>query len=118
VIKNDITMLWQKKPDLPPCCITLGYQATTTEENALETREWITKNNIKTVRLITGNYHMARSLLEFHHMIPNVKIYAHPVTQPELTLDNRDFWVLIAVEYHKTLYRFLQLTFNTQASSA
>lgn len=112
VIKNDIIGIWQGPDDLPPCCITLGYKATTTEENATEVREWIAINKIKSIRLVTGNYHMPRSLLEFYHKIPGIVIYAHPVKQLELTIENRDFWNLLVLEYHKTLYRSLQLIFS------
>lgn len=112
VIKNDITFLWKSNTELPPCCITLGYRATTTEENAQEVKEWVAINNIKTIRLVTGNYHIARSLLEFYTAIPGIKIYAHPVSQTELTLESSHFWRLLFSEYNKILYRSLQLGFK------
>lgn len=59
--------------------IELGRQAQTTEENAIETYEWIIKNNIKSIRLVTSNYHMPRSLFEFRKLLPNIEIIANPV---------------------------------------
>jgi uncharacterized SAM-binding protein YcdF (DUF218 family) len=109
VTKLEILLLWTGKEELPPCCVTLGYQATSTESNAVETRDWVEEKKIKTIRLVTGNYHMARALLELHHMLPGVKIYMHPVEQPELRLDTKRFWILLLVEYHKSLYRSFQL---------
>ena len=44
--------------------VELGYNATNTIGNAREIKEWIENNNIKSVRLITSNYHIPRSLAE------------------------------------------------------
>ncbi|MBQ8481321.1 MAG: YdcF family protein [Alphaproteobacteria bacterium] len=44
--------------------VELGYKATNTIENAREIKEWIENNDIKSVRLITSNYHIPRSLAE------------------------------------------------------
>lgn len=112
VMMGEITRQWQGSPALPPCCITLGYQATSTTENALETREWIEKNNIKTIRLVTGNYHMTRALLEVRHMLPGIKVYMNPVPQNDLGIETPRFWFLLLVEYHKTLYRSVELLFS------
>jgi uncharacterized SAM-binding protein YcdF (DUF218 family) len=109
VTKPEILALWSGKEALPPCCMTLGYQATSTEGNAVETRDWVAANKIKTIRLVTGNYHMVRALLELRHMLPGVKIYMHPVEQPELGLETKRFWIFLFVEYHKSFYRCLQL---------
>ncbi len=59
--------------------IEIGKEATSTRENAIETYKWIKKNNIKTIRLVTSNYHMPRSIFEFNKLLPNVKIIPHPV---------------------------------------
>jgi len=46
--------------------ITLGYDALDTVGNAGETARWAHNKNIKSIRLITSNYHMPRSLFELH----------------------------------------------------
>lgn len=115
VTRNELLGLWHGKSPLPPCCITLGYEATSTEENALETRKWVQENNIKSIRLVTGNYHMARSLLELRQMLPGVKIYIHPVAQPDLGTGSRRLWLLLLLEYNKTLYRSVQLMLPQEA---
>src|SRR5690606_15541297 len=59
--------------------ISLGYSATDTVGNASESMEWIRKNDVKSVRLVTSNYHMARTHLEFRKVMPDVEIIEHPV---------------------------------------
>ena len=45
--------------------VNLGQLASTTQENAAETKPWVDKNKITSITLVTANYHMPRSLLEF-----------------------------------------------------
>ena len=87
--------------------IDIGHKASNTVENAIETHEWITKNNIKSIRLVTSNYHIARSLLEFQEYNPNLKIILHPVYSENI---EKKWWTswrtfsLIFKEYNKLLY--------------
>lgn len=111
VTKAELEALWRGPGTLPPCCITLGYKATSTEQNADETSDWIREQKFTSIRLVTGNYHMPRSLMELHRALPGVEIYIHPVWQPDLGLRNRRFWTLLLIEYHKTLYRGTTLLF-------
>ena len=112
VTKREILSRWKGDYALPPCCVTLGYQATTTVQNAAETREWIQKQDYSSVRLVTGNYHMWRSVMEFKHALPGIDIYTNPVWQPDLGMGARHFWELLFSEYHKCLYRRVQLLFT------
>ena len=59
--------------------ITLGYAATDTLGNAEETAVWARAHDIKTLRLITSNYHMPRSLFELRHLLPEVYIITESV---------------------------------------
>ncbi|HSR56118.1 MAG TPA: YdcF family protein [Alphaproteobacteria bacterium] len=61
------------------CCMALGHAADNTQGNARETAEWIRAEGFKSLRLVTANYHMCRSLLEFRRMMPDVTIIPHPV---------------------------------------
>ena len=89
------------------CCVTLGYMAGDTIENAQETATWIRTNRLRTVRLVTSAYHMPRSLLEFREAMPDVEIVPHPVFADRVMLD--DWWrrpgtaSLVVVEYNKYL---------------
>lgn len=97
----------QAAPEKVACCIVLGYQADDTRGNAAETRQWVRANNVGSLRLVTSAYHMPRSLLEFRHSMPEVKIIPHPVFPPHVK--QQDWWLwpgsrgLIFSEYNKYL---------------
>jgi len=79
---NDVRHLLQVQKHNPAevlCCINLGYEATSTAGNAIESKNWINENHFKSFRLVTANYHMPRSLMLFHHIMPKTKIIPHPV---------------------------------------
>ena len=59
--------------------VQLENNSTNTVENAKESAEWIRKNNISSIRLVTSNYHTPRSLEEFYSKNPALKIIPHPV---------------------------------------
>jgi len=92
---------------LRSCCITLGYQASSTIGNAEETREWMQIENFHSMRLVTANYHMPRSLLLFRLAMPEAVIIPHPIAPDSVQL--YDWWQhphtieLLATEYTKFL---------------
>ena len=107
-----IERLGDQRGTVPPaaelaCCVTLGYEAESTVGNAEESAAWLRKNGASSVRLVTANYHMLRSLLEFRRAVPGIEVVANPVFPPEV----RDpYWFvkphmlwLIVNEYHKYL---------------
>lgn len=85
--------------------IVLGKEASNTLENAQETAAWIRGQHIQSVRLITANYHMPRSLLEFHRALPGIVIIPHPVSSE--SVKPREWWMwpgttwLLIREYNK-----------------
>jgi uncharacterized SAM-binding protein YcdF (DUF218 family) len=88
--------------------IELGKLATSTRGNALETKAWLRKNNIKTISLVTANYHMPRSLLEFRHYLDSdVEIIPHPSFTS--SFHRKEYWLhvnsikILLLEYCKTL---------------
>ncbi|MBR1399705.1 MAG: YdcF family protein [Alphaproteobacteria bacterium] len=91
--------------------ITLGKKATNTIENAEETSEWIKKNHIKSIRLVTSYYHIPRSMEEFSAQNKGVHIVPHPVYSPNVAKDWWKKWgtfKLIAGEYTKFLIVFIK----------
>ena len=112
VTHNTIINMWQSEKPLPECCITLGHRATTTIQNAAETKEWLAGKNYKSIILVTSNYHMNRAWLELTHTLPGIKIIRYPFVQPDTTPDTKKFWLLTLEEYNKTLFRSFSLTFN------
>lgn len=59
--------------------IVLGYRAEHTQGNADETALWARARKLKSLRLVTANYHMRRSLLELRSALPDARLIAHPV---------------------------------------
>lgn len=94
----------------PPCCITLGYRAQDTRGNAQESVEWIEKNEIKSLRLITSDYHMPRAYLEFKYRLgDDVVILKNPVREKRHDVFSHDFLKLVFEEYHKYLATWISL---------
>jgi uncharacterized SAM-binding protein YcdF (DUF218 family) len=94
-------------PLLAVCCITVGYQADNTAGNAREAAAWMAANNLRSLRLVTADYHMPRSLLEFGRAMPGITILPHPVFPEEVKRDEWWLWPgtasLLVNEYHKYL---------------
>lgn len=96
-----------KKVDALRPFITLGSMAMTTKGNALETAQWVQKNNIKSVRLVSTAIHLPRSLEEFRERMPDVHVIPHPVSLCQFNHFNWCYnWVIFkkcALEYTKFL---------------
>ena len=98
---------------LRQCCITLGHAANTTFGNAVETREWVETEHIHSLRLVTANYHMPRSLLVLRAALPETIIEPHPVAPDNVILN--DWWQhpgtarLLISEYMKFVFAALQI---------
>ena len=86
--------------------ITLEKNSTNTVENAIETTDWIHKNNIHSIRLVTSNYHLLRSEQEFRAQNKHLKIILHPVYSENVSpkwWKNIGSFCLVASEYNKFL---------------
>lgn len=82
---------------LMECCITLGFAAINTRGNARETASWVADNDVRSVRLVTSDWHMRRAALELESALPDgITVLRDPVrSDPSL-------WILF-LEYHKLL---------------
>lgn len=93
--------------------IVIGQFADTTRENAAETAAWMKSRGFRSLRLVTANYHMRRSLLEFRRLMPEAEIVAHPVFPAPVTPG--PWWQdiralsIVAGEYNKYLAAFAGL---------
>jgi uncharacterized SAM-binding protein YcdF (DUF218 family) len=83
---------------LPPSAIELGREAENTIGNAQETAHWADAHAIKTLLVVTSNYHMPRALLEFGEIMPHVTLIPAP-----LLAEGGYDWRLLFSEYHKFL---------------
>jgi uncharacterized SAM-binding protein YcdF (DUF218 family) len=87
------------------CCVDLGYVARDTAGNARETAVWMREHGFSSLRLVTADYHMPRSLFLMRCEMPDVRILAHPVF-PDATagrgwFENADAFAIAAAEFVK-----------------
>ncbi|MFN3461699.1 MAG: YdcF family protein, partial [Oceanibaculum sp.] len=94
--------------------IDIDYAANNTVGNAAETAIWLREREYRSLRLVTANYHLRRSLLEFRDAMPGIDIVPHPVFPEDFHLE--DWWrwpgsaALIFSEYNKFLMVHLRLS--------
>jgi uncharacterized SAM-binding protein YcdF (DUF218 family) len=91
--------------------IDAGHGAQDTHGNAEETAAWMRARGYRSLRLVTGSYHMPRSLLEFRDALPEARIVPHPVFPDRVKQSS--WWLrpgtalLIIGEYNKFLLAVL-----------
>jgi uncharacterized SAM-binding protein YcdF (DUF218 family) len=92
--------------------VEAGHGALDTGGNAAETAAWMRQRGYRSLRLVTGNYHMPRSLFEFRIALPAVEVIPHPVFP--YNVQRRTWWLrpgtaaLIIGEYNKYLLASLE----------
>ena len=94
--------------------VELGFSAENTIENAVEVKDWLAKYpDIKTIRLITSNYHIDRAVNEVASLSPEIKIIAHPVLPVNVRIDK---WYkfsgtrnLLISEYNKLIASYFRI---------
>ena len=111
VDRDELLHALGQAPERSACCIVLGHTAENTFGNARETADWMRAEGYHSLRLVTGWYHMPRSLLEFERAMPGATIIAHAVFAPRLDPENWWSWhgapLLVLGEYNKYLMAWL-----------
>jgi uncharacterized SAM-binding protein YcdF (DUF218 family) len=84
-------------PQRMACCVTLGFAAVDTRSNAAETAKWVAQNEVRSLRLVTTDWHMRRAAGELARALPDhVTLIRDAVpSQPDLGT--------LFLEYHKLL---------------
>ena len=115
VTRDELLKLLGSSPQLEECCIESGNKAVDTVGNAVETMQWVEKNNIKSLRVVTSLEHMPRAIVEFKRFMPNIKIIEHPVGswRPE----NINYFNL-SQEYSKYVISLLRAKISSPVSDA
>lgn len=87
------------------CCVDLGFEAADTAGNAVETAAWMGQRGYTSLRLVTANYHMPRSLVEFRRRLPQADIRPHAVRSDAMPVEawwqRRTAAVFLLGEYTK-----------------
>lgn len=108
VTEEEVLKNWKKYNDTTPCCITLGFESTDTISNATEVEDWVQKNNVHSILLVTSSYHMPRATMEIKQRLPKIEITEYPVLSSDFKAWQGRFWVLSFSEYNKSLLRWMQ----------
>jgi uncharacterized SAM-binding protein YcdF (DUF218 family) len=74
--RADFAIYFQQK-------INLGRNGLTTYLNAIETRDFVTEHHLKSIILVTSNYHIPRTKLIFSAILPNIEIIYYPAISDE-----------------------------------
>lgn len=87
--------------------IFIGRDARNTIGNAEESAEWVRQGNYKSILLVTADYHMPRSLIEFEQELPEVRLIPAAVItrdyrSPDWLSDNAIRNLLLS-EFHKLI---------------
>jgi uncharacterized SAM-binding protein YcdF (DUF218 family) len=103
--RAEISHLMPRYRALFACCIDLGYQALNTVGNAAEARLWVHQHSMRTVIVVTSNYHMPRALVELGTALPTTELVPYPVVSDRQKASPLDASLLrlLAVEYVKYL---------------
>ncbi|HEY1858390.1 YdcF family protein [Acidocella sp.] len=84
--------------------ITLGHMAGTTYGNALEAADWAHTYHLRTLIIVTADYHMPRAMLEMHRHLPGIRLIPAPVRPPAMNdLFSLPTIRLLSSEYTKYL---------------
>lgn len=88
--------------------LTIDREASSTFENAYETKRWLKNKPYKNLCLITAHYHMPRSLTLFRHVMPDKEWIPISASgwdvRPEELLRRTDLALVLLREYHKWLF--------------
>lgn len=102
---------------LAACCIDLGHAALDTAGNASETADWMAAHGFSSLRIVTGSYHLPRTMMEFRRAMPDVTLVPNPVFPDHVKVKNwwrfRGTAGLIASEYAKYLLALTHLLPST-----
>ncbi len=95
------------------CCVILGHKANNTFGNAIETARWMASEGFNSIHIVTANYHLPRSLLEFDRVLPNMTVFSHVVHPKKVHLNKWWKWPgtirLLLAEYNKYLITKLRI---------
>ena len=104
------------------CCVELGYAAANTVGNAVETEQWVRAHHIRSLIVVTSNYHMPRALAEIGSALPDIELIAFPVVSERGR--SRPWWSdpqstrLIMSEYVKYVVAVVRLRLRRPKSAA
>lgn len=83
------------------CCVTLGYDAVDTRSNAIETIRWIKDNKLRSIRLVTTDWHMRRAAFDLAEQAPSSLIIIRDAVPSQPSFRT------LFIEYNKLVARLI-----------
>ncbi len=102
----DIVRHFVGHDELVSCCIDFGLEARTTFGNAREASKWAVGKDIRSLVVITSDFHLPRTMVHFSRAFPDIALIPYPVesTLPVTTWYRyRSNAMLLVEEYLKFL---------------
>jgi uncharacterized SAM-binding protein YcdF (DUF218 family) len=117
---NEIARLNPDFSRFAKCCVDFDHSLNTLG-NAVETRRWAEKRNIRSLIVVTSSYHMPRAMAELAHQLPAVRLVSFPVVSERLRSEpwwsNAGTARLIGTEYLKFIFAHLRMRLNPGAGT-
>jgi uncharacterized SAM-binding protein YcdF (DUF218 family) len=88
-------------PALFVCCLTLGYESFDTTSNAHEAAAWIARYQIRSVRLVTTDWHMRRAAFDLKVAGPRDLVIVEDAVPSHPSMK------MLFIEYNKLVVRVL-----------
>jgi uncharacterized SAM-binding protein YcdF (DUF218 family) len=86
-------------PRVFACCVDLGHEASNTRSNAEETTGWLRARKVRSLRLVTTDWHMPRARLELDQVV------AQDIVIVNDGIASRAAFDVLMREYNKYLLR-------------
>lgn len=104
VREREIAIENKLDPKIFDCCVDLDHEASNTRSNAEETVAWLQTRNVRSVRLVTTDWHLPRARLELDQVVgSNVMIVDDGIR-------SRASFDVLMREYNKYLLRRIAVT--------
>ena len=101
VTVDEFAAEFEVAPERMDCCVTLGFAAVDTRSNATETAKWVDDNSVRSLRLVTTDWHMRRAASELARKLPS------DVTVVRDAVPSSPSLASLFLEYHKLLASWL-----------
>ncbi|WP_353228961.1 YdcF family protein [Novosphingobium sp.] len=98
-------------PALLACCVTLGYASFDTWSNAQEAAAWIARYHVRSVRLVTTDWHMRRAVFDLRLAGPKQLIIVEDAVRSHPSIK------VLFVEYNKFIARIVAWLINWPATT-
>ncbi len=91
-------------PRIFACCVDLGHEASNTRSNAEETVDWLRTRKVRSVRLVTTDWHVPRARLELDQVVDRDVMIVDDGIRSRASFD------VLMREYNKYLLRRIAVT--------